>query len=259
VILGGRYGTVVAVVSTIVANQVFRAAPLTLTGNIQETLLVLMFFASCAGLVWAGAMLGRLVREQDQVRESDEQVNQELLHRVRNLITVVQSLARLSQRHSQPDEFVEAFSGRLTALGKANELLGIGRNVHCEIRNLIEGAIAPFRNDGNFKVNGPHCQLPKEACVPFVLAVHELCTNAVKYGALSVAHGTVSIEWSIDSAQDALLRLQWAEQGGPVVQERKRAGMGTLLLRPQGGLKDVQLHFHPKGVECHMAIAGVQN
>lgn len=259
VILGGRYGAAVAVVSIILANQIFRSDPLTLGDNIQETLLVLLFFGSCAVLVWAGGMLGRLVREQEQAREGDEQVNQELLHRVRNLITVVQSLARLSQRHSQPDEFVEAFSGRLTALGKANELLGIGRNVHCEIGTLLEGAIAPFRNDGNFQVRGPQCQLPKEACVPFVLAVHELCTNAVKYGSLSVARGTVSIEWSIDHTQDGLLRLHWVEQGGPVVQERKRTGMGTLLLRPQGGLKDIQLHFHPKGVECHMAIAGVQS
>lgn len=259
VVLGGRYGSIVAIASSIVANRVLSPEPLVLTTSLQQTLLILLFATSCAILVWAGAMLGRLVREQDQAREGEERVNQELLHRVRNLITVVQSLASLSQRHSHPDEFVEAFSGRLSAMGKANELLGVGRDVHCEIGKLFEGAVAPFRNDRNFRIEGPHCELPKEACVPFVLAIHELCTNAVKYGSLSVPGGTVSVEWSIDPTREGVLHLHWIEEGGPPVQERKRTGMGTLLLRPQGGLKDVQVHFHPAGVECQMVIDGVQS
>jgi len=257
VVLGPRYGAATAIISAIVANRLFWQESI-LEVALNTGILLLLFALSCAILVDAGAMLGRLVRMQEGAKEQEEHVNQELLHRVRNMITVVQSLARLSARHSQPGDFIDAFNGRLMALGKANELLGVGKAVHCEIETLVQSAIAPFRNDGNFRVSGPECELPKEACIPFVLAVHELCTNAAKYGSLSAPGGTVTIEWRHDPAEAGILHLHWVERGGPPVKEKTRTGMGTLLLRPQGGLKDVQLHFLPEGVECKMVIDRVE-
>ena len=115
--------------------------------------------------------------------------------------------------------------------------------------------LAPFRSDSNFRVDGPPCELPREACVPLALALHELATNAAKYGALSVPEGKVSLQWAV--GEDGVLRVNWGEQDGPRVEKPKRAGMGTQLLRRQRGLKAVKLNYRRDGVRCEINVEGV--
>ena len=167
-------------------------------------------------------------------------------------------MAVLTARHTDPGNFVEALTGRLQALERATGLLGVDERAPCDIHRLIDSALAPFRAGDTFTVEGPACHLPGDACVPLSLALHELATNASKYGALSVPEGRVELLWTIGEGEERLLRLGWRELGGPPVAAPARTGMGTQLLRRQHGLDEVELHYRPDGVECAIGIAGVR-
>jgi two-component sensor histidine kinase len=250
--LGWRWAAAVALVSGVIANRVFRDTPLLFYVSGRDAALVLMFVASCAALVWIGEVARRTVRALEAAKARETLLNAELLHRVKNLLATVNAMAVLTARHAAPDEFVPALTGRMLALERATELLGVGESAPCEVGRLVETALAPFRAGDNFTVAGPPCELPRDACVPLSLALHELCTNAAKYGALSVADGWVALDWTL--GRDGLLTLQWHEENGPPVREPGRAGMGSQLLRRQRGLDHVELHYRPAGVECTIVI-----
>jgi two-component sensor histidine kinase len=252
-LLGWRWGAVVALASAIIANRLFSAEPLLDVGTL-DAVLIGLFGLSCAALIWIAEMARRLVRELEAAKAREELLNHELMHRVKNMLATVNAMAVLTARHCEPGQFAQAFTGRMRALDKATELLGTGRELHCEVRKLVEGALAPFRSDGNFAVEGPPCELPRDACVPLSLALHELCTNAAKHGALSVPEGRVALAWECDEA--GLLTLEWREEGGPPVPEVRRTGMGTQLLRRQRGLTSVEADFRPDGLRCTIAIEG---
>jgi two-component sensor histidine kinase len=256
IMLGWQYGALTALFSGIIANRMFREDPVLFYVGGDDLALVTLFAITCAIVIDAGALLRRMLREQEAARRLVAQVNDELLHRIKNMLTVVQSLAQLSARHSEPGAFGDAFAGRLGALCTANELLRIGHENNCNVAELATAVIAPFRDDENFALGGPEWKLPRETCVPLALGLHELCTNAAKYGALSVPEGRVSLTWSTDGAA---LTMRWKESGGPKVVLPSRSGMGSRLLRPQPGLRDLQLRFEPDGVECEIVIAAEAN
>jgi two-component sensor histidine kinase len=176
------------------------------------------------------------------------------MHRVKNMLATVNAMAVLTARHSGPGEFAQAFSGRMRALDRATDLLATGRNLHCEVAKLVEAAVEPFRTDGNFVITGASCELPRDACVPLSLALHELCTNAAKHGALTVPEGRVVLTW--ECGEDGLLTLAWREEGGPPVPEVRRTGMGTQLLRRQRGLTSVEADFRREGLRCRITVEG---
>src|SRR5204862_4661633 len=120
-------------------------------------------------------------------------------------------------------------------LERATALLGADGSAPCDVHRLVETALAPFRAGDTFFVEGPACELPRDACVPLGLALHELATNASKYGALSVPGGSVALLWTVGEGEGRLLRMVWRERGGPPVTAPTRAGMGTQLLRRQRG------------------------
>ena len=153
---------------------------------------------------------------------------------------------------------VEQALARLGRLERATGLLGADGSAPCGLHALVEAAIAPFRAGDNFFVEGPACELPRDACVPLCLALHELCTNASKYGALSAPGGRVALLWTVGEGEGRLLRMVWRECGGPPVAPPARTGMGTQLLRRQRGLGRVEVAFHPDGVECTIGIEGVE-
>ena len=252
--LGWRWGVAVAVVSTGVANYLFGARPLWETLLSPDALVLALFALSCTVLILTGEMCRRLVREVEAAKAREELLNFELMHRVKNMLATVNAMAVLTARHSEPGQFAQAFSGRMRALDKATELLGAGRETHCEVDKLVASATEPFRTDGNFAVDGPAVELPRDACVPLSLALHELCTNAAKHGALTAPEGKVALGWQCDG--DGLLRLDWRESGGPPVPEQRKTGMGTQLLRRQRGLTSVDVEFRPAGLACTIEIAG---
>jgi two-component sensor histidine kinase len=252
--LGWRWGAAVALASGIAANRLLSAEPIVAWSGGRDTVLAALFVLSCAALVSIGEIARRTVREVEAAKAREEALNRELLHRVKNMLATVNAMAVLTARHSEPDGFIDALSGRMQALERATGLLGVDENAPCETGQLVEAAIAPFRAGDNFRVEGPPCDLPRAACVPLSLALHELATNAVKYGALSAADGRVSLAWTL---ADGVLRLVWHESGGPPVAPPRRRGMGTQLLRPQAGLAAVELDFRRDGVRCEIAIEGV--
>ncbi|HEY6817570.1 MAG TPA: sensor histidine kinase [Croceibacterium sp.] len=255
--LGWRWAVGVALASGMIANRVFRDEPILFYLSARDAALVAMFVLACAALIWIGEVARRTVRELEAAKAREGLLNDELMHRMKNMLATVNAMAVLTARHSDPERFVQALTGRMQALERATGLLGVGQAAHCDVHALVTAAVAPFRAEDNFTLAGPPCELPREACVPLSLALHELCTNAAKYGALSVPEGQVELVWTIGEGEDRLLRLAWRESGGPQVEKPQRAGMGTQLLRRQAGLKAVAIDYPPAGVSCLIEVEGV--
>ncbi|MBS0362801.1 MAG: histidine kinase, partial [Proteobacteria bacterium] len=155
----------------------------------------------------------------------------ELNHRVKNTLAIVQSLsAQTLRRERPPAEAREDFDARLMALAGAHVLMTEAEWRSVDLRELIDRTVAPFSAD-RFALDGPAATLPPKSAAAFALAVHELCTNAAKYGALSTETGRISVAWGF--AGDAVaprLRLAWRERGGPPVVAPERRGFGSRLL-----------------------------
>ncbi|KAB0265857.1 sensor histidine kinase [Microvirga brassicacearum] len=187
----------------------------------------------------------------------------ELNHRVKNTLATVQSIAAQTQRTApDPQKFRQAFEGRLMALSKTHDLLTRNSWRDADLHDIAEQELAPYRRDQDERVTieGPMVNLPSRHAINFGLVLHELVTNAVKYGALSTAAGRLELRWSIVSQSEALapeLRLHWREMDGPVVKPSKHHGFGTRLIRRsiEGELTGVvTAHFAPVGVSYVIAV-----
>lgn len=227
------------------------------------------------GIVWTGPMLASLalacgcmvlamtmaivarttVRALHVLIRQQESLNRELRHRSRNLLSIIQALSTRGPRAENPLDFFREFSERLESLAKASDLLRIGAEAEGHLPELIERTIAPFGQGSRIRLRGPACLVPDESCIPLIMAVHELCTNAVKHGALSGPAGWVDLRWFLAPDGDRLYLL-WKETGGPLVSPPSHEGAGSHLLRAQPGLAAVDLMFDPKGVWCEMLIEG---
>lgn len=253
--LGWEYAALTAFGSAVVAKRLFMGGPPLLESNWQLLVWAGMYFLSCALLIGMVETMRRaLVRLAAQAKVQ-RTLTDELRHRVKNMLAVVQGLAVMTSRNADPAKFRQNFSGRLAALAKATDLISTDDFTTCRMPLLVEEAIKPFRNDGNFTVEGPQCRLPRDCCVPTVLALHELSTNALKHGALSMPGGRVAVTWRVEGET---LVLAWIESGGPPVAEPKRRGMGSRLLVAQPGLDGVELKFERAGFQCHLRIEGAQ-
>ncbi|WP_114227703.1 PAS domain-containing sensor histidine kinase [Sphingomonas sediminicola] len=175
----------------------------------------------------------------------------ELNHRVKNTLAIVQSLTHQTFRPGQdPHESIKAFEGRLQALAAAHNLLTSENWEAAGLHDVIEAALDPFGPDGRFTLGGPHIRLPPATAVSLALAMHELATNASKYGALSNDGGRVSVHWR---RADGRLLIDWREEGGPRVTAPLRQGFGTRMLsralaRELGGT--VTLTYDSAGLRC---------
>ncbi|WP_374468284.1 sensor histidine kinase [Phenylobacterium sp.] len=179
----------------------------------------------------------------------------ELNHRVKNTLTIIQSIARQSFRSGAEGAELAAFEARLSALSAAHNLLTDENWGAASIHPLLLRALGPFRvNPGRLELSGPELRLTPRTAVTFAVAMHELATNAAKYGALSNAAGKVSCTWEITGTNEApRLRLRWVEAGGPPVSPPARQGFGTRMLeRALAAELDgrVTLEYLPEGVRC---------
>lgn len=251
--LGWRWGAVTAVGSGIVGWAVFLPPQFSFAVTFGEVVILLLFTISAATMVAVGEVLRNSVLELgEQARQSDD-FNRELQHRTKNSLQMMRALASQASKATDPAEFYEMLAGRLGSLAKANELLRFGALKSCRIGDLVDAAVAPFAIQ-QFESSGPHWAVSRNACTPLMMALHELGTNASKYGALSVAGGKVEITWR-PGDEDGEYRLIWRESGGPPVAEPTRRGMGTRLLKPSGGVRQVDLRFLPDGVVCELVAA----
>ncbi|MDO8322347.1 MAG: PAS domain S-box protein [Phenylobacterium sp.] len=170
-------------------------------------------------------------------RESEERLKllaREVDHRANNLLTVVQATVALTSAPT-PDALKDIITGRVRALAHAHQLISEARWRGAELRRLVEEELRPYRlgAEGRVRFGGPDVTLSPQVAQSAAMALHELATNAAKYGALSRATGEVSVTWTLEGEQ---VTLDWAETGGPAVVAPTRRGLGlNMLQRALGG------------------------
>lgn len=192
---------------------------------------------------------------QVALEEQRNLLARELEHRVKNLLAVVQSLARTSFLDA-PEEQRRKFENRLVALAEANRLLREENWDEADLHGLVVEIARALGADRGLRAHGPSVTIGSQHVMGFALAVHELCTNALKHGALSVPEGHVDVTWAIESDCNHL-RVRWEEKDGPAASPPPKVGFGMRLIEHavagQIG-SPVKLRFEPSGVVCEMRL-----
>jgi two-component sensor histidine kinase len=200
------------------------------------------------------------ITERKRVEKQQRALVAELDHRVKNVLATVQAVtARTMQSSSSVEHFVSALDGRIRSMGSTHEILSHRRWLGIPLAELVERELAPYATGSNAEIGGPGVMLNAEAGQTMATVLHELVTNAAKYGALSVASGRVSIRWRVPlngSASDKLA-LIWRETSGPSVAASSKAGYGMQVVRELvpyelGGTVDHVLA--PEGAQCQLEI-----
>lgn len=227
----------------------------TLLFGIIAALLVMLI----ARLIVKRAAEDRLVLEwltsQAAIRTS---LTRELNHRVKNTLANVLSIISLTRRRaSSLNEFADSLTGRVRALSATHDILSQSDWSNAPISQVIGSELAPYmQRDGNHvEMSGPEISLAPNDALSLGLAIHELATNAAKYGALSTVEGKVKIEWMLLSPSAA--QVHWREEGGPPVTPPSKRGFGSELIEKivaQELNSEVELQFHPSGVECRLQV-----
>jgi len=218
----------------------------------------------------AGAIVGLTCAAVDITERKEGEAHlrllmRELTHRSKNLLAVIQAMARQAARHAGSiDGFLDQFSARLQALARSHDLLVQEEWHGVALAELVRSQIAPYidRSNSQMRMEGPPVMLRPEAAQSLGLALHELAINAVKYGALSTPAGRIAITWTWrPHGERPEVELQWAETGGPPVQAPVQRGFGSLVVeRNLARALDaaVDLSFPPEGVRCRIGIPGAQ-
>jgi two-component system CheB/CheR fusion protein len=190
--------------------------------------------------------------------ERQHMLRRDLMHRLKNMLTIVQSIAHQTMRaHPSPEEFIASFEGRLLALGSANSLLSESDWENTDLSGLVRRLLAPYAPEGSarYRLEGEPLSLPVDIASPFGLVLHELATNAAKYGSLSRAEGTISIKWSLQSTESQrVLEFIWEEHGGPAITEPSRSSVGSALIESAIPNSVVNREFRKDGLVCAIRV-----
>ena len=200
-----------------------------------------------------GEQVGRVL-ERKRTEEHQLLLVNELNHRVKNMLAIVQSIAAQTFK-TESESGRRAFESRLAALASAHDLLTSESWEAASLRHVVERAtMGCGAFSDRLRVEGPDLRIQPKTAVSISMAIHELCTNAVKYGALSNDSGKVALQWEVTGPDEAKrLRLTWHETGGPPVSEPRRRGFGSRMIErglaaELGGT--AVLHFQPEGLCC---------
>lgn len=200
-----------------------------------------------AALIWYG--------EQASIRNS---LTRELNHRVKNTLANVLSIISLTRRRSSDlDSFADSLTGRIRALSATHDLLTQSDWGSTPVRAVIEAELLPYVSNGDHTLvfEGDAVNLAPNEALSLGLAMHELATNAAKYGALSVPDGNLRVTWEV--VEGAIVRIEWLERGGPPVKEERGRGFGTDLIQrivAHELNQPVELVFEPEGVRCVLCV-----
>lgn len=194
--------------------------------------------------------------EQEEATRRERFLTQELEHRVKNIFALVLSVANQTFRGEAYAAGLQAFSSRTMALAKAHEAATEGSLSNTAFLGVVEAGLALHRTgEGRFSVAGPPQDVTPRQALSFSLAVNELATNALKYGALSVPGGKVDVSWSVSADEFAFV---WREHGGPVVARPSRQGFGSRIIKDfmaNDFSGEVQLSYEPTGFVCELKTA----
>ncbi len=200
------------------------------------------------------------ISERKKAEKHRELLVNELNHRVKNTLAVVQGLALQTFRRSDvPAAATKAFESRLAALAAAHNLLTRSNWGDTPLADLARETLeATWAQDSRIHLHGPRVILQPKQAVTLAMALHELCTNAIKYGALATPTGHVDLHWSVSDAPERRLKLVWRESGGPPVEPPPRRGFGSRMVlraisQEFGG--KVTMDFRPEGLVCTVTDA----
>ena len=227
-------------------------------GSLVDVALTISPVRDAAGKIIGASKIARDITERRRAQEQQKLLVGELHHRIKNMLATVGAIANQTFRDA-PDE-CEAFRGRLESLAGAHDLLKNDNWQQAALVDLVGRALEPFQDKhrDRFLIDGPGgIFLDAQKSSLLAMALHELATNAVKYGALSDEHGRVCIVWErLEDDEPKRLRLCWRESGGPPVNPPKRKGFGSLLIERgiQSQLGHASLDFHQLGLVCSIEI-----
>jgi PAS domain S-box-containing protein len=226
-------------------------------GSLIEISLTVSPIKDAYGNVIGASKIARDISERKRAEEHATMLGREIDHRAKNLLAVVHATVQLT-RAETADELKKQISGRIQALSNVHTLLAQSRWTGADLRHLITEELSPFGPPGSrADVDGPDVSLEPQSAQAIAMVLHELTTNAVKYGALSVAAGRVRIEWSRGTG--GMVMLRWSEAGGPPVKRPTRQGFGSRVIDQ---IVRTQLHgeprlnWRPEGLRCEIEFPG---
>lgn len=206
---------------------------------------------------YGGFTLFSDVTEQKKAEEAQRLLVREVDHRAKNALAVVQALLRLTKADSR-EEYIEAVEGRVAAMARAHTLLAKSRWKGADLAALVEEELAPYlpAEGAHVHLEGPPLLLHAEATQGVAMVLHELATNAAKYGGLSTAEGRLSVTWTLDSP-GKILELRWVESGGPPVNPPATRGFGSTLIQStvKGQLDgEIRKEWLPEGMRATIRL-----
>jgi two-component system CheB/CheR fusion protein len=217
----------------------------------RATRLILLTLQDITDLKCIEKTLRIEIIERSKAEQAHRLLVEEMKHRVKNSLATVQAIASQSLR-SAPENERAAFVARLHALANAHDVLTQENWQRAPLRDIVNQALMPF-GATRFTTAGPYVPIAANKSLQLTMALHELATNAVKYGALSNATGQVHIDWTVlDDQSGARLRICWEERGGPPVQPIDHKGFGSKLI--EVSVEKSEVIFGPEGVSCVLEI-----
>jgi PAS domain S-box-containing protein len=213
-----------------------------------------------------GTIIGICGISHDITAEKSAEAQRQLLlaemnHRVKNSLTAVMAIARQTLRNESTDAAAwQGFEARIMAMARANDILAGDRWAGADIASVVNEALGAFgaADEMRFRVTGPAVDITAYAVVSLSLVLHELATNATKYGALSLPQGSIDIGWRlVDGPKGRMLAVDWRESHGPLVHAPRQHGFGTRLIERMFGSNGqrARLMFRPQGLQCQLLVA----
>jgi PAS domain S-box-containing protein len=227
-------------------------------GTLIDVSLTVSPIKNAQGKVIGASKIARDITESKRARVQQRLLLDEMKHRVKNTLATVQAIAMQTLQSATPDDRA-AFAARLNALAGAHDLLTKSWE-RAGVRDIIEGALSPFQEEHRerFLIEGPeNVTVGSEQSMLVAIGLHELATNAVKYGALSNRGGRVRVSWSVHRNGAApRLQLEWMERGGPLVEPPKHKGFGSRLIERALSAQDgaAAFRFEPQGLICTISL-----
>jgi PAS domain S-box-containing protein len=224
-------------------------------GSLIEVSLTISPVKNVDGKIVGASKIARDITEQKRAQEQISTLAREAEHRSKNLLANVQAMVNLSQAVAV-DELKKAIEGRIQALANVHSLFVATRWIGAELNTIATQELAPYSKAGDMRVriSGPEVLLEPNTAQALAVALHELATNAAKYGSLSVSDGQIELNWSHQNGHR--LELRWTEMGGPPVQTPTRTGFGGRIIEQMiGQLKgETRFHWRAKGLVCEIAL-----
>jgi two-component sensor histidine kinase len=218
--------------------------------RLEQFVSLVLYGTSSVVIVWAAQSYRGLLERLRSEETTRQLLNLELVHRIKNILAGVQGIVGQALRNQE--DLLETVSGRLAALGATNNLFVNSEWQSAPLREILVQEFTPY-GLARFQMRGDDVECSYDIGILMALMIHELTTNAVKYGALANSNGQIAISWSLVSDR---LTLEWVESGGPKPTAPTREGFGTKLLR--SGVRQfhgiVDREFKPSGLQCRISL-----